>query len=46
MFNAKDQKVEPLGFGASREYADKFVEPYLRTVLPAIFGRSFLGQPL
>jgi aarF domain-containing kinase len=38
MFNAKDLKVELLDFGASREYPDEFVEPYINILMGASRG--------
>ncbi|KAJ8113995.1 hypothetical protein OPT61_g4013 [Boeremia exigua] len=35
LFNAKDNKIELLDFGASREYPDEFVEPYINVLIAA-----------
>lgn len=35
LYNAKKQKIELLDFGASRDYADEFVEPYIKVLLAA-----------
>ena len=35
LFNAKTNKIELLDFGASREYPDKFIQPYTRILLAA-----------
>ena len=35
LFNSSTQKLELLDFGASREYPDKFIEPYIRVLLAA-----------
>ncbi|KAF1933501.1 ABC1-domain-containing protein [Didymella exigua CBS 183.55] len=35
LFNAKDKKVELLDFGASRDYPDEFVEPYINVLIAA-----------
>ena len=35
LFNSKNNKLELLDFGASREYPDKFILPYIRTLLAA-----------
>lgn len=35
LFNAQTKKLELLDFGASREYPDKFILPYIRTLLAA-----------
>ncbi|KAH8733153.1 ubiquinone biosynthesis protein-like protein coq-8 [Phaeosphaeriaceae sp. PMI808] len=35
LYNAKAQKVELLDFGASREYPDEFVEPYINILIGA-----------
>ncbi|KAF9694967.1 hypothetical protein EKO04_007000 [Ascochyta lentis] len=35
LFNAKANKIELLDFGASREYPDEFVEPYINVLIAA-----------
>lgn len=35
LFNAKDKKIELLDFGASRDYPDEFVEPYINVLIAA-----------
>ena len=35
LYNSKTQKLELLDFGASREYPDKFIDPYLRILFAA-----------
>jgi aarF domain-containing kinase len=35
LFNSKTQKLELLDFGASREYPDKFIDPYIRILSAA-----------
>lgn len=35
LFNAKAKKIELLDFGASREYPDEFVEPYIKVLIAA-----------
>ncbi len=35
LFNASSHKLELLDFGASREFPDKFIDPYIRTLLAA-----------
>ncbi|KAF2993106.1 hypothetical protein E8E13_001065 [Curvularia kusanoi] len=35
LFNARDQKIELLDFGASRDYPDEFVEPYVNVLIAA-----------
>lgn len=35
LFNAETNKLELLDFGASRDFPDKFIEPYIRTLLAA-----------
>lgn len=35
LFNTQTQKLELLDFGASRDYPDKFILPYIRTLLAA-----------
>ena len=35
LYNASTQKLELLDFGASREFPDHFIEPYVRTLLAA-----------
>lgn len=35
LYNSGTQKLELLDFGASREYPDKFIEPYVRVLLAA-----------
>ncbi|KAH7122613.1 ABC1 family-domain-containing protein [Dendryphion nanum] len=35
LFNASSQKVELLDFGASRDYPDEFVEPYVNVLIAA-----------
>ncbi|KZM19322.1 uncharacterized protein EKO05_0002972 [Ascochyta rabiei] len=35
LFNAKANKIELLDFGASREYPDEFVEPYIKVLIAA-----------
>lgn len=38
LYNAKDQKIELLDFGASREYPDEFVKPYVDILIGASRG--------
>ncbi|KAF2012648.1 ubiquinone biosynthesis protein-like protein coq-8 [Aaosphaeria arxii CBS 175.79] len=38
LFNAEKQKIELLDFGASREYPDKFVDPYVNVLIGASKG--------
>ncbi|KAF1839088.1 ABC1-domain-containing protein [Decorospora gaudefroyi] len=38
LYNASAQKIELLDFGASRDYPDKFVEPYIKVLLAASQG--------
>jgi aarF domain-containing kinase len=38
LYNAKAQKIELLDFGASREYPDEFVEPYINILIGASKG--------
>ncbi|RAR14363.1 ubiquinone biosynthesis protein coq-8 [Stemphylium lycopersici] len=38
LFNASAQKIELLDFGASRDYPDKFVEPYIKVLIAASKG--------
>ncbi|KAH6622295.1 ABC1 family-domain-containing protein [Boeremia exigua] len=35
LFNAKDKKIELLDFGASRDFPDEFVEPYINVLIAA-----------
>lgn len=35
LYNASTQKLELLDFGASRDFPDHFIEPYIRTLLAA-----------
>ncbi|KAL6713098.1 hypothetical protein ACLMJK_009219 [Lecanora helva] len=35
LYNASSKKLELLDFGASREYPDKFIDPYIRTLQAA-----------
>jgi aarF domain-containing kinase len=35
LFNAADKKIELLDFGASRDYPDEFVEPYINVLIAA-----------
>lgn len=35
LYNEKDHKIELLDFGASREYADEFVDPYINVLIAA-----------
>jgi aarF domain-containing kinase len=35
LYNAKANKIELLDFGASREYPDEFVEPYIKVLVAA-----------
>lgn len=35
LYNEKDHKIELLDFGASREYPDAFVEPYINVLIAA-----------
>ena len=35
LFNSQSKKLELLDFGASREYPDKFILPYIKTLLAA-----------
>jgi aarF domain-containing kinase len=35
LFNQETNKLELLDFGASRDFPDKFIEPYIRTLLAA-----------
>ncbi|KAJ4989406.1 ABC1 family protein [Stagonosporopsis vannaccii] len=35
LYNAKDKKIELLDFGASREYPNEFVEPYINVLIAA-----------
>lgn len=35
LYNAESQKLELLDFGASRDFADEFIEPYTRILLAA-----------
>lgn len=35
LYNASTNKIELLDFGASREYPDQFIDPYVRTLLAA-----------
>ena len=38
LFNSKTNKIELLDFGASRDFPDKFILPYMRTLLAASRG--------
>lgn len=38
LYNAKAQKIELLDFGASRDYPDEFVEPYIKILIAASKG--------
>lgn len=38
LYNEKEKKIELLDFGASREYPDKFVEPYVNILIAASKG--------
>lgn len=38
LYNAKAQKIELLDFGASRDYPDKFVAPYVEVLIAASKG--------
>jgi aarF domain-containing kinase len=38
LYNASAQKIELLDFGASRDYPDKFVEPYIKVLIAASKG--------
>ncbi|USP75804.1 uncharacterized protein yc1106_03078 [Curvularia clavata] len=38
LYNPKAQKIELLDFGASRDYPDKFVEPYIKVLIAASKG--------
>jgi aarF domain-containing kinase len=38
LYNASAQKVELLDFGASRDYPDEFVEPYIKVLIAASKG--------
>ncbi|KAI4654630.1 uncharacterized protein J4E79_008504 [Alternaria viburni] len=38
LYNASAQKIELLDFGASRDYPDKFVEPYIKILIAASKG--------
>lgn len=38
LYNAKKQKIELLDFGASRDYPDEFVEPYIKVLIAASKG--------
>ncbi|OAG05729.1 ubiquinone biosynthesis protein-like protein coq-8 [Paraphaeosphaeria sporulosa] len=35
LYNEKDHKIELLDFGASREYAEEFVDPYINVLIAA-----------
>ncbi|KAL1608226.1 hypothetical protein SLS60_003165 [Paraconiothyrium brasiliense] len=35
LYNDKDHKIELLDFGASREYSDEFVDPYINVLIAA-----------
>ncbi|KAF2005476.1 ABC1-domain-containing protein [Amniculicola lignicola CBS 123094] len=35
LYNKKDKKIELLDFGASRDYPDEFVEPYINVLIAA-----------
>lgn len=35
LYNDKDNKIELLDFGASREYPDEFVDPYIKVLIAA-----------
>ena len=38
LFNSNTRKIELLDFGASRDYPDKFIDPYIRLLLAASHG--------
>ncbi|RMZ73259.1 Atypical ABC1 ABC1-A kinase [Pyrenophora seminiperda CCB06] len=38
LYNASAQKIELLDFGASRDYPDQFVEPYIKVLIAASKG--------
>lgn len=38
LYNAQKQKIELLDFGASRDFPDKFVEPYIKVLIAASKG--------
>ena len=38
LYNAETRKIELLDFGASRDYPDQFVEPYIRILIAASKG--------
>ncbi len=38
LYNAKNKKIELLDFGASRDYPDEFVEPYIQVLIAASKG--------
>ncbi|KAH7348046.1 ABC1 family-domain-containing protein [Pyrenochaeta sp. MPI-SDFR-AT-0127] len=38
LYNAEKQKIELLDFGASRDYPDEFVEPYIKILIAASEG--------
>ncbi|KAF2750438.1 ubiquinone biosynthesis protein-like protein coq-8 [Sporormia fimetaria CBS 119925] len=38
LYNAENRKIELLDFGASREYPDEFVEPYINVLIAASKG--------
>jgi len=38
LYNASAQKIELLDFGASRDYPDEFVEPYIKVLIAASKG--------